>query len=263
MSIRTSPWPASVPCWADLTVPDVTAGKDFYAAVLGWSYADTGDEFGGYSIAQVDGAAAAGIGPLPDGGAPAWTLYFASDDADTTAAAVTEHGGNVLLPPGEVGELGRMFIAADPTGAVFGVWQALSHIGAGIANQPGGLTWDDLRSPDPDAARAFYTAVFGFQTEMLPDAGPDYATYSLAGEDKPLGGMGGMMGAEGVPAHWVVYFAVADAAAAVTAAEESGGSVMMRDFDSPYGRMAGLVDPCGAPFWVIETDGSDQPDRSG
>lgn len=263
MSIRRSPWPPGVPCWADLTTPDLEAAKAFYADVLGWSFMDPGAEFGGYSIAQVGGAAAAGIGPQQDGAPNAWTLYFASDDADETAAAVTEHGGTVLLPPGEVGPLGRMCIAADPTGAAFGVWQARSHIGAGVVNEPGGLVWEDLRSPDPDTARAFYEAVFGFRTEALPDGGPDYGTFALPGEEAPLGGIGGMMGAEGQSAHWVVYFGVADAGAAVSAAERGGGSVPVRDFESPYGRMASLADPSGAAFWVVQNTGQPQPDRSG
>jgi predicted enzyme related to lactoylglutathione lyase len=63
-------------------------------------------------------------------------------DADETAAAVAEHGGAILLTPGDVGPLGRMAIATDPTGAVFGVWQAGMHI-AGLVNEPCGLTWED------------------------------------------------------------------------------------------------------------------------
>lgn len=252
-----------MPCWTDLTTPDVAAAKEFYASLLGWTYADTEDEYGGYAIAQVDGAAAAGIGPLPPSAPPAWTLYLASDDVDATAAAVSGHGGTVHLPPGDVGALGRMGIAADPTGAVFGVWQAGEHIGAEVVNQAGALTWDDLRSPDPDTARAFYTAVFSYRTDPLPDAGPDYATFSLPGERAPLGGMGGMMGAAAQPAHWLVYFGVVHADAAVTAAEQGGGKVLARDLDTPYGRMAALADPAGAAFMVIEPSGSQQPDRSG
>ena len=156
-----------------------------------------------------------------------------------------------------------MFIAADPTGASFGVWHAGAHIGAGVVNEPGGLTWEDLRSPNPDAARAFYVGVFGYRLESLPDAGPDYATFALPGEEAPLGGMGGMMGADDQPAQWLVYFGVADAAAAVAAAERSGASVVMRDFDTPYGRMAGLADPTGAVFWVVQNEAESQPDRSG
>lgn len=263
MSLRTSPWPPGVPCWTDLMTPDVAAAKAFYADVLGWTYQDSEQEYGGYAVAEVRGAAAGGIGPQREGARTAWTLYLASDDADATAAAISEHGGTVLLPPGDVGPLGRMLVAADPTGAAFGVWQGGSHIGAGIVNEPGGLTWEDLRSPDPDAARAFYTAVFGYRTDALPMAGPDYATFALAGEEAPLGGMGGMMGADGAPAHWLVYFGVADAAAAAGAAERSGGSVLAPAFETPYGRMAGLADPAGAAFWVVETTGEDQPDRAG
>jgi len=262
MSIRTSRWPAGVPCWTDLTAADVAAAQAFYAGVLGWTYQDTEAEYGGYAIAQAQGAAAAGIGPQQQAGRSAWTVYFASDEADATAAAVGRHGGTVLLPPGDIGPLGRMLVAADPAGAPFGVWQAGTHIGAGVVNEPGGLTWEDLRSPDPDACRAFYQGVFGYRYEGEPGAGGDYTTFALPGEEAPLGGMGGMMGAEG-PAHWLVYFAVTDTPAAVAAAGSGGGSVLVPELDTPYGRMAGIADPEGAVFWVVETDGSGQPDRSG
>jgi uncharacterized protein len=263
MSTRSTPWPAGVPCWADLTVPDVRAVQDFYARVLGWSFVGSGEEYGGYVIAQVGGAAAAGIGPQQQEGAPAaWTLYVASDDADATAAAIGEQGGTVLVPPGDVGPMGRMLIAADPSGAVFGVWQRGDHIGAGVVNEPGGLIWEDLRSTDPTAVTAFYTAVFGWATAPLEMAGPDYALFSRPGEEAPMGGMGGMMGApEETPSHWLVYFAVSDAEAAVAAAEETGGGVLAPPFDTPFGRMAALQDPAGAVFWITRTDGTDQPDR--
>lgn len=264
MSIRTSPWPAGVPCWADLTVPDVAAARAFYGAVLGWSFADTGEESGGYAIAQARGAAAAGIGPQQENGPAAWTLYLASDDVDKTAAAITEHGGTLLAPPGDVGSLGRMCIAADPSGAVFGVWQGGTHIGAGICNEPGGLAWEDLRSADPEAAREFYSTVFGYTTAPLPDAGPDYRLFLRPGDAAPLGGMGGMMGSpEGTPSHWQVYFGVADVDAAVAAARAHGGAVAAEPFDTPYGRMAALTDPAGALFWLTRPDPATTLDRSG
>lgn len=265
MSIRTSPWPAGVPCWADLTVPDVPRAVAFYSAVLGWSFSEPTDEFGGYVIASAKGAAAAGIGPLQQPGMPAaWTLYFAGDDADATARAVKDAGGQVLLEPGDVGPLGRMFIGADPSGAVFGVWQAGTHIGAGIANEPGGLGWEDLRSTDPDAARAFYSTVFGFTTKALEMAGPDYTTFHSRADEPPLGGMGGMMGApEGTPSHWVVYFGADDVPAAARAAQDAGGTVLAPPFDTPFGRMAAVGDPAGAAFWIMDPTATEQPDRAG
>jgi predicted enzyme related to lactoylglutathione lyase len=252
MTTRTSPWPAGVPCWADLATPDVGAAKAFYAAVLGWDYQDTGDEYRGYVLAQRDGHATAGIGPLPEGAPNAWTLYMASDDADATAAAVTANGGVVVVPPADVGDVGRMAIAADPTGAAFGVWQPGQHIGAGLVNEPGGITWEDLRSPDPDTARAFYSAVFGYDTQALDGAPGDYTTFTLAGGEAPLGGIGGMMGADGMPAHWLIYFSVASTDDAVAAAEAGGGTVIAPAFDTPFGRMAGVADPLGATFWLAQ-----------
>jgi predicted enzyme related to lactoylglutathione lyase len=265
MSIRTSPWPAGTPCWADLTVPDVEAAVRFYSAVLGWSFTEPDEEFGGYVIGSARGAAAAGVGPQQSSDErSAWTLYLASDDADASARAVTAAGGRILLEPGDVGPLGRMFIAADPSGAAFGVWQAGTHIGAGIVNEPGGMTWEDLRSSDPDAARAFYTTVFGYSTEALAMAGPDYTTFSSRPGEPPLGGMGGMMGApDGTPSHWLVYFGVADVAAAVRAAEATGGTVLAQPFDTPFGPMATVADPAGAVFHLTDPSATQQPDREG
>ena len=263
MTVRTSPWPAGVPCWADLVVTDVERAKAFYAAVLGWQFEAADPAFGGYTIATAKGAAVAGVGPRQAAGIPSeWTLYFASDDVGATAEAVTAGGGGFLMEPHDVGELGRMCIAIDPAGAVFGVWQAGTHIGASLANEPGGLVWEDLRSTDVDAAKEFYAGLFGFRVDPLEMAGPDYATFTRPDEEFPLGGMGGMMGAaEGMSSHWLVYWGVEDAAAAADRARATGGSVVVEPHESPYGRMAGIDDPEGATFMVIEPT-AEQPDRS-
>jgi predicted enzyme related to lactoylglutathione lyase len=54
-----------------------------------------------------------------------------------------------------------------------------------------------------------------------------------------------------VPAHWAVYFAVADADATVAKVTELGGAVVVPPTDIPQGRFAMLVDPQGAAFNVI------------
>ncbi len=266
MSIRSSRWPAGFPCWADLQTPDVAAAEAFYGPVLGWDFLnDDNNEFGGYAVAQRDSVAAVGLGPLQAAGLPSmWTMYFASDDAGQTTAAITEHGGSVLMPVDDVGELGRLCIAADPTGAVFGVWEAGTHIGAGITGEPGGIAWEDLRTPDPDAARAFYSAVFGFEYQPLEMAGPSYQTFHQPGDQAPMGGIGDMMGMADAAPHWLLYFGVADAAAASEAIKAGGGTVIQEGFETPYGTMVGALDPAGALFWVVQVN-PDQPnpDRSG
>ena len=282
MSGRVSPWPAGAPCWVDLTTTDPAAARAAYADALGWSYgpaddspaddspaddspADDGaageaDGYGGYAICLRDGAAVAAIGPAQPEAPATWTLYLASDDVDATAEAVRAAGGEVLLGPGDVGTLGRMLLAVDPTGAPFGVWQAGSRVGTELVNQPGGLIWEDLRSPDPEAARAFYAAVFGYRYQEVPDAGDAYRTF--AGPDGiPLGGIGPLFGTD--RASWLVYFAMPDPDASLAAMRRAGGVVVRPPTETPWGRLVTIRDPQGAEFAVMGTVGQEAPDRSG
>lgn len=254
MSIRTDPWPAGTPCWVDLSVPDVAGAVAFYSAVIGWTFVDTGADYGGYHIAQVDGNAVAGVGPLMQEGQPsAWTVYLASDDADATAALIGEHGGSVFAGPMDIPGNGRMLIAADPTGGVFGVWQQKGMIGTAVVDEPGGFVWDDARLHDVETAKRFYADVFGFRYSPLgPEAGETggYEIFTVDG-DRPLGGMGGIEmtdPAPGTPSYWLAYFTVADVDAAVEAVGDGGGRVLHSPEDTPFGRIGVVADPFGAAF---------------
>jgi predicted enzyme related to lactoylglutathione lyase len=258
MPPRTEPWPAGTPCWVDLAVPDVPAAVAFYSQVVGWTFVDTGPDYGGYHMAQVDGRSAAGVGPIMQEGQPAaWTVYFASDDVDATAKLVGEHGGSVFAGPIDVSGMGRMLVAADPTGGVFGVWQQMGMIGSEVQDEPGSFVWDDARLTDVEAGKRFYTEVFGFRYSPLgPEAGEmvDYETFVAPGgtEERPAGGIGGTMGAPaGTPSHWLAYFTVADVDAAVDVAGDEGGTVVMAPEDTPYGRISVVADPFGATVGLI------------
>ena len=258
MSTRTDPWPAGTPCWVDLSVPDVEGAVAFYAAVLGWTFVDSGPDYGNYQIAQMDGRAAAGVGPIMQEGQPsAWTVYLASDDVDATAKLIGEHGGSIYAGPMDIPGNGRMLIAADPTGGVFGVWQQTGMIGSALIDEPGAFVWDDVRLKDVEAGKRFYADVFGLRYSPLGPEGddmPDYETFTQPGgsEERPAGGMGGMMGAPpGTPSHWLAYFAVADTDAAVSAVGDGDGRVLMSPEDTPWGRVAVVTDPFGAVFGLI------------
>lgn len=259
MSTRNIPWPAGVPCWVDLATPDVATAQEFYAGLFAWGYDETEPAEGGYLLASRNGHHAAGIGPTHGGTTRAeWTMYFATDDVEETAQRVTDAGGSLIAPPFDSGGYGRLLLATDPTGLMFGAWQAKSHIGAQIVNEPGAFVWDDARSGDPERSWEFHVAVFDHRVEPMPDINPAYGLYFSA-DDFPLGGIGGPV--DDSPAHWLVYFATDDADRAVQNAERAGGSVIDAIRDSPYGRVARLADPAGARFAVIQPNGP-QPDRS-
>ncbi len=256
MSVRESPWPAGTPNWSDLMTTDRDASWAFYSQVLGWQIQDSGPEMGHYGMAAVDGKMVAGIGTPPDpdqAPPPAWTTYLATDDLDATVAAVEANGGMIAVPVMDVGGSGRMAVAADPTGAIFGVWQAKDFVGAERVNEPGAMTWNEVMTPEPDTARAFYSAVFGY-TYTRMDGPMDYVTINGDGPGNAIGGVGGTAGTPDAaePAHWNVYFQVADADAALAAATAGGGTVRVPPFDTPFGRMASVTDPQGATFWIMQ-----------
>ncbi len=255
MSERTSYAPGT-PCWVDLGTPDIEAAVDFYGGLFGWDVpeTETAEQTGGYRQAMLRGKPVAGVMPLmQEGQPPAWSSYVSVDDADATAAKVTDAGGTVIAEPMEVLDLGKMAVFADPTGAVFGIWQPGTFIGAEIVTEPGALSWNELNTRDPGSAKAFYGAVFGwgFEDNDMGEMGT-YTTLKLG--DDMVGGMldmGPRGVPEQVPAHWQVYFAVEDTDATVEQAKGAGGSVMVEPMVVPAGRFAILTDPHGASFAVI------------
>jgi uncharacterized protein len=243
-----------VPSWVDLGSPDLAKAKAFYGGLLGWECPEGPPEAGGYSVCLLNGKTVAGLGPQmnPDF-PPVWMTYVNVDDADATVAKASGGGGAVFVPPMDVLDVGRMAILADPLGAVFGLWQPKSHMGAQVVNEPGSLCWNELITTDLDASKAFYKAVFGWDAEDQgpPGGPPAYTEWKLAG--RSVGGMmlkHGDMPAE-MPPNWGVYFAVADTDATVAKAQQLGGAVFMGPTDIEPGRFAVLADDQGVVFNVL------------
>jgi predicted enzyme related to lactoylglutathione lyase len=247
MTKLTTNHPNGSPCWIDLGVPDLRAGIDFYTALFGWEINEGPPEAGGYSMCLVDGAPVAAIAPNQDTGAECrWTVYFAADDLGTTVKLVLDNGGSTVLEPLDVMGQGRMALAADPSGARFGLWQGQAHTGAQLFGEPDSLCWSELSTPDSATSRAFYSAVLQRPVEDMGVPGFDYATV-MVGTDS----VAGVWGVPGEPAHWTVYFAVDDADGAVARATAAGGTVVREAEDSPYGRFAIVADPFGAALAVM------------
>jgi hypothetical protein len=252
---KFSSYPANTFSWVDLQAPDTKEAQAFYGTVFGWTTADMGPDAGGYGMFQIDGANIAGVGPtMGEGQPPAWTTYVSVVDAEATTARAKVAGGTVFVEPMEIMEAGHMALFADPTGAVIGLWQPGQHKGADLANEPNTWTWNELNTRDTAKAAAFYTHVFDWEAEKSSVDGMDYTEWKNGGTS--IGGMmemPAMVPAE-VPAHWLVYFAVADADATVATAEKLGATVFVPPTDIPPGRFSVLADPAGAAFGIIKTN---------
>jgi hypothetical protein len=255
-------YPDGVFSWVDLGTTDTKGAKEFYSGLFGWSFLDLPTDSGTvYSMAQIEGKNVAGLGPLgPDmeaqGIPPFWSSYVKHDDVDSVAAKAAEAGGNIMFPPMDVMDSGRMTIVQDPTGAAVGVWQPKQHIGAQLVNIPNTLVWNELQTRDLEAARTFYEKVFGWTYDV--DANNYVAV--KAGERVQAGMMQIEDSWGDVPPNWSIYFLVEDVDAAAAKARELGGNIMVPPSPAgEIGKFSVVQDPQGAAFSIIEYESGASP----
>jgi predicted enzyme related to lactoylglutathione lyase len=247
-------------CWPELATTDQKAAVSFYRGLFGW---DVNDQPIGptetYSMFQLRGkevGAAYTMRPeeRQHGVPPHWNAYIAVGNADETVNRAKELGAKVLAPAFDVMEAGRMAVLQDPTGAVFQVWQPNKHIGARIMREPGSLTWTELATRDTEAAKKFYTSLFGWKEKTSTGGGMAYTEFSAS--DTPFAGMMEMnaqMVAMHVPPNWLPYFQVTDVDATANKAKELGASLAVPPLDIPNtGRFSVIQDPHGAAFAIYK-----------
>ncbi|MFD5783374.1 VOC family protein [Streptomyces sp. NPDC058220] len=247
------------PCWVDVSLPDLEAGKRFYGELFGWTFGqDSGAARAHYTEAFSDGKRVAGLVAKRDGRMPTvWGVYFATPDAAALSAKIVAAGGRLVREPMAVGRFGVMALAADPAGAVFGLWQAGDDAGFEKQGLPGSFCWTEVYTRDKESVDPFYEEVFGFRSTDLPDDTVDFRMWSPAGTEP---GSGTAIGGRSVitdafpvelPGHFLSYFAVADADETAATVVRLGGRVTAPPFDIAYGRMAVLLDNQGASFAVL------------
>lgn len=244
-------FPPGTWCWMDHQSRNRDVAEVFYTEVLPWN-ARRQDVGGGfeYSMLDVAGNAVGGMwqqgDEVPADAPSRWQMHLATDDLDATCERVVMLGGTVVMEPHDVMGLGHMALVLDPTGAVTGFWQAATFPGFGVTAAVGSLAWCDLRTTDVDAARDFYCGLVGWTAEEI-GGGPDmrYVVFNLNGE--PVAGLG----PDQRPTGWTPYIAVLDVDAVIAESVVRGADLVFGPEDTPYGRLAALVDPAGVPFNLI------------
>ena len=247
-------YPPGWPSWVDLQTDDVGAAAAFYGGLFGWELGPEVSERagGGYRMFRLRGRNVAGVSPASPGDALVWSTYVSVDDADVTMRRALERGALPLLEPTDVMDAGRIGVFLDPSGARLGIWQPGTQIGAELCNEPSTFCWNELNARDPDTGVGFYPRVFNWEVRRSKG---DMQYYEFHIDGHTVAGMQPMLAPRwrGVAPHWQVYFAVADAEAAVTTVSAGGGSVDVGVTDIPgVGRFASLRDPRGAAFCVLE-----------
>jgi len=115
-------------CWRELATDDLPKAKDFYSGMFGWNLEQSKVTDMPYLEIHIEGKAVGGMMAIDEnwGENPPrsnWSTYVAVDNADETAAKITENGGVVRHGPFDAPGVGRIALAADPSGAPFAIIQ--------------------------------------------------------------------------------------------------------------------------------------------
>lgn len=263
-----SHYQSGVPCWVDILGPDPEAAMRFYGQLFSWDFAGPGtmpgDPPGEYFVARLQDRDVAGIGSQPQAGPPpAWNTHISVANLDEAVPRAAAAGAEILVNPTSAAPAGRLAVLADPTGAVFGVWEAELRPGAQLVNQSSAWAMSALQSIDPAASKAFYGEVFGWSDEAFDAGGGELTLWRLPGylggepqQPVPRDVVAVMLPIAGEGANgqsqslWSVDFWIDDADAAAAKAQQVGGAVVVAPRDIPGFRNAILADPHGAVFSV-------------
>jgi predicted enzyme related to lactoylglutathione lyase len=249
--------------WYELMTGDPDGARDFYGAVVpGWAI---GEPIGGDQdyrmIGRSDGGFAGGVLGLNDemrqhGAKPIWLGYIGADDVDATVARIEAKGGKTLMPAFDIPQ-GRIAMVADPQGNPFYVMnpippadklKAESDVFSPTEVQR--VSWNELTTSDPAAARTFYGELFGWGSEEFMPMGDmgDYRFFYRGG--LRIGALcpvqpGGSSG-------WRYYIRVPSISDSVEAVKAGGGTIGMGPHEVPTGDHIVIGrDPQGAEFALV------------
>ena len=109
-----------LPSWLELITTDPGAATEFYGQLFGWTFEVMPMPDGDYHVAAVGEEKVAGITAVPAeaaGTPPIWGQYITVDNVDQFADKVTQLGGQILVPPTDIPQVGRFMMFQDPQGA--------------------------------------------------------------------------------------------------------------------------------------------------
>ena len=244
------------PVWLELYTTDLERAKQFYGELLGWSFINPGDEFGGYHMVMLgDEVVGGAMQAIPgEGEADSFAIYLDTDDVAGVTEAVRERGGQVLVEPMAIEGMGTMAFYIGPDGAAIGAWDGARTEGQ-ARNKPGAPSWFELMTLRYDDSVDFYREVFGFDIVPMPadddDNGMRYATNGAGNE-----AVAGICDAvawfpSDAQSFWRPYLDVTDTDAAVAKLTELGGKLVDGPIDSPFGRVATVADDQGTTFQIL------------
>jgi len=243
--------------WYELMTTDIDAASAFYTNVVGWSAHDASTPGMPYTLFLAGENAVGGLLQLPgesrrSGGLPRWLGYVQVGDVDAASDQVVTLGGNVYIPPTNIGDISRFAVVADQQKAVFALisWLSPRTEAPVAARARGQVSWHELFADDCERAVKFYGDLFGWR-KTIADSG-ELGTYQLfASRGQTIGGI--LTKPPALPApFWLHYFTVGDLDAAASRVTAGGGQILKGPTQAPDGNwIIQCADPQDAMFALI------------
>ena len=225
--------------WADLSTCDVDVAADFYSAVFGWRWQNSGNDGNDgndfnivrrrrdYYYAIAGDESVAGLYEMPRKFAkikmpPFWMSHIAVADVAQTAQLANNNGGKTEVSAQPFGN-GNIALIRDPSGAGFTCYDGGDVNAKSSAH--GAMVWNELFVPDAEVVRDFYRNVFDWQ--MLADGGgyfrlTDADGICAASVREVADNM------RGNKQYWAIHFAVDSLSRACDTILQCGGTVYDR-----------------------------------
>ena len=249
--------------WYELMTTDPKGATAFYEAVVpGWTIGESipgGQDY--RMIGRSDGGNAGGVLGLSqkdcdEGAHPTWLGYIGVDDVDATVADVVKRGGKSIMAAFDIPQ-GRIAMVADPQGNPFYIMKPIPPAGqegkqVDVFAVEGAerVNWNELSTPDPVAARAFYGELFGWTSDEFMPMGElgEYRFFHHKGVR--IGAVSGLT--PGASQGWRYYIGVPSISKAVDAVNVGGGKVVLDPMEVPGGIHIIIGnDPQGAEFALV------------
>ncbi|HEY8050361.1 MAG TPA: VOC family protein [Ramlibacter sp.] len=237
--------------WFEHVSQDTAKARQFYEQLFGWKVKSFAP--GGYEVIHNGQDFIGGIVPADAGDPPHWRSWLSVPDVDDRYAAALAAGAQAVMPPRDYPGIGRGATVLDPTGARVSIWKGATGDRDDEATvKNGDFDWNELATPDPAKALAFYEPLFGFTHVdwAMGDMGMYHVINDATGRSR-----GGIMKAphEGMPAMWTPYVKVERCDEIAARVGPLGGDLVVKPMDvAEVGRIAMLSDPFGAPLGIIQ-----------
>ncbi|MFB8218515.1 VOC family protein [Streptomyces anulatus] len=238
-------------CWMDLKTRDPSGTAAFFSSVLGWDFAVDEEDWRRAVRISAGADRIGGVSDLaqpvyPPGTPPHIAYYLAVDDVDHRTDLAVANGAQVVVPPFDAGDQGRIATLIDPVGAVLSLWRPRGFAGWPVSATAEGTPHHAvLACEDPERAREFYAGTMGTPLGRAVFREADATATGPAAGSVP---------------QWELALAVDDPDAVIHRARAHGPDLVTLAGEGPR-RVVRLRSPEGLTFLIQARDQGSGPDR--